>query len=769
MDIDACIKKIDRHLANDNKQPLIVDVQNRADLSLLFSHYKVSGNVFISVSHYCNIDEYPHIEALFDELRLKSERIFVTGISAFLKLQGEQVLRETLRDLLGMTVSGHVVVITYQCKKYLHYSDPRLKQRIAIIDGVEDQTQSLVFSLPEFVLPNNENIIQISGVQCIGDAVENKAVTKLYVKTKKQKNDYPNALFLIEELNNAYDILIQRDRTTSNLRQEYGTCDQWTYALDKLVEKKDWANLIDSEFGNHIALDITFSNFKNFDFNKQWLYFIALKLFGAKNNWCLNEASKKASSVEGLAREIYRSLLNVSKESPDFESNYRSRKSLISSLGNPMNEVINYCNIVQSKGKDSIFYLTDNTQKEKELIFYIIDKFGESYSRKELCTALNLVYPDLYNYLSSSYHFENDLLNLYFQDYKYQKVLNHIFPEFEQTVIEQAKKREYNLILEPRSSKIESISLENSKLYFIDAMGVEYLSYIMAVCSEFKLMASVAVCSCELPSITSKNKEFLEFFENNSIPVVSIKDLDDIKHHGKDDFDYQQTKLPIHLIKELEVLRDLLSKIKECLASGIIKKAILIADHGASRLAVIHETECIWEMSVKGEHSGRCCLKTDVDVQPEYATNAGEFWALANYDRFKGGRKANVEVHGGATLEEVTIPIIELTYRTEDIEIYLLPIDSTSISKESIPEITVSYRKKAAIKIFATAKLQNVRICVDGKFYDAKPTEDFFYVVEMPDIKHAQTYLADVYSGNNHIAEKQFKVKKEGSSEHELL
>ena len=34
-------------------------------------------------------------------------------------------------------------------------------------------------------------------------------------------------------------------------------------------------------------------------------------------------------------------------------------------------------------------------------------------------------------------------------------------------------------------------------------------------------------------------------------------------------------------------------------------------------------------------------LKDDVDIQPEYATDAGEFWALANYDRFKGSRKAN--------------------------------------------------------------------------------------------------------------------------------
>lgn len=768
MDIDACIKKIDRHLANDNVQPLIVDVQNRTDLTQLITHYNVSGNVFVSASQYCNPDEYPHIEELLDDLSSKEEHIFVRGISAFLKLQGERVLRDTLREILGMSPAGHVVVMTYQCRQYLNYSDPRLKQRIAIVDGTEDEMPSFVFIAPDLTLPHDA--ISIEGLHCIGDAIESEEVTKLYVKTKKQKNAYPKSLFSISELNNAYDILLQRDRATAGLCEEYGTREQWYYALHKFGNKKNWADLANAEFGNYRALDVAFPGFSTFDSGRQWIYFIALKLFGAKNNWCLNEAVKKSSSVKEFIKQIYRSLLDISKESPNFENGYLSRKSLITYLGNPTDEVTDYCRIVQGKGKDAIYYLTDNTQKEKELIFQLLDKYADDYSKEEVYSAVKLVYPALYQYLSV-YRFKNELLDSYFQSYKYQKVINHILPEFDKMVTEQASKREYNLILEPRSAKIESIDRTDAQLYFVDAMGIEYLSYIMAVCSELSLMANVTVCSCELPSITSKNKEFLELFESGPLPIVSIKDIDDIKHHGKDDFDYQRTKLPIHLIKELEILRELLEKIKDRLANDTIKKAILIADHGASRLAVIHETECIWEMSAKGEHSGRCCLKTDVDTQPEYAIDAGEFWALANYDRFKGGRKANVEVHGGATLEEVVVPIIELTDLSDKVEVCLLPVTATSISSlDDIPEITVSYRKKAAIKIFITAKLQNVSISIDGKFYDAVPAEEGFYIVEMPDIKREKTYFINVYACGNLIAKGlSFKVKKEGASERELL
>ena len=287
---------------------------------------------------------------------------------------------------------------------------------------------------------------------------------------------------------------------------------------------------------------------------------------------------------------------------------------------------------------------------------------------------LSKVYPALYQYLLP-YRFGNALLDQYFQDYKYQKVINKILPEFVSQVEDQAEKREYNYILAPRTSVIESLNRKDAQLYFMDAMGVEYLGYILSVCRDLNLIASIKVCVSELPSITSRNKEFLELFADARYQTVPIKDIDDIKHHGKYDFDfYNNSKLPIHLIKELEVIRTVLKKIRNDLAESPLQRVFMIADHGASRLAVLHDTENVWEMAEKGQHSGRCCPKSDVDQKPDFAADAGDFWALANYDRFKGGRKANVEVHGGATLEELCVPIIELTYMSEKPEIALMPI-----------------------------------------------------------------------------------------------
>ena len=50
MTIQEVIKKIDRYLKKDNVEPLIVDVQNKADLDAIVLHYKLSFCVLLTRS-----------------------------------------------------------------------------------------------------------------------------------------------------------------------------------------------------------------------------------------------------------------------------------------------------------------------------------------------------------------------------------------------------------------------------------------------------------------------------------------------------------------------------------------------------------------------------------------------------------------------------------------------------------------------------------------------------------------------------------------------
>ncbi len=426
-----------------------------------------------------------------------------------------------------------------------------------------------------------------------------------------------------------------------------------------------------------------------------------------------------------------------------------------------MPETIDFCKILSTKGEDEIYYLTDLTQPEKEKIIKWLSNYGVKYSKDELVSILMNVYPDLAYYLSS-YRYRNEFLNTYFENYKYQKITNRILPSFDKVVEEQAIKMDFVTILKPRTAYVDKLDTQNAQVFFVDAMGVEYLSFIQQKCSEYRLSANISCARCELPSLTVFNKEFVDVLKDKGCPISDIKDLDDIKHHGKDSFDYEKEKTPIYLIKELEIIDDLLTKIKASILAGLYNKAIIISDHGASRLAVLHETENIWNMETKGEHSGRCCKISEIDDKPDFAIEESGYWILANYDRFRGSRRANVEVHGGASMEEVAVPIIEITQKASNIEAFI--VDESRV-------LTLGAKEYAIIKIYVGIRSNNISIKLDGNYYNAEETaEPYIYSVELKNYSKKGKFSIDILDGGSVLASgQQFEIEKKGMSQNNMF
>lgn len=758
MKSDACIKKITKYLVSENVQPLLVNVQNSEDLDKILTYFNVGENVVINASEFCNKDGLPRIETVLNEMATEKKNCFLVGLTSFMRFLGEEEIKKHLTNIINMTITSHVVVMTYQCQKQLSFSsDPRLSRSICLLDGEVDELPELVFMSKDLEVPLSGCIV--TGIENVVEKIEKTTEKKLIIKTNKRKSVYPKSTYAISDMSKAFDIVAEKDSMLSSINENMGTENQWDYLASVMSGQKSFVEICDNEFGNHQSLEIAIPSYNNYSEQKKWLYFIALKIFGAKNNDCLSFSAKNANVYSLLIREVYRSILTKNVEDKDFAQFYLQRKLLLIALENPIDDVVDFCKMVLQKEKTAIYYLTDNTRQERELILTLLEKYYQNASKNEIEKILSFVYSDLSSYLHD-YRYNLPLLDDYFSMYTHCKVINKVLPNMEKLVNQQAKLREYNLLLQPRTSIIDEIDKTSSQLYFMDAMGVEYLSYILAKCKEKKLMANINVCCANLPTITSKNKKFINDFEAQGIVVNSIKELDDIKHHGTNDYDYRQRKQPIHLIRELEIIDDVLDNIKLKIGQGQCEKAFMVSDHGASRLAVLHETENMWEMESKGEHSGRCCPKTEADVQSEFATEEDGFWVLANYDRFKGGRKANVEVHGGATLEEVVVPIIEIHKLADDIEVSII---------EKI--ITVSFRKKAALRLFSNTKLHNVTIQIDGgDFYEAKEQDNNMYLVEMPKLKKAKRYNVNVFVSNNLIVSGlSFEIKKESLQEKDLL
>lgn len=771
MKLDECIERIEKYMHSSDNHPRLVNVQNFEDMKVICSYFNVGSTVFKDVIDYAKFDENPSESKLFYDLRHITGNVFITGFTTFYKLLGEHELKKLLKNLVSFTCSNiHVIVLCYQCERQLCFdNNPNYNNWIYLVDGdVSDKTNLIFnsFSLPSIV---DKNFV-VDGIHCVASFIEQNPPSCLYVKTKKNKRDYPHSLIDILE-QNAYNMLCSIDARTISLLEHYGTMNQWEYALNKISELSSWDNYAFNAFGGVNFLDSSLSKWETYDNDKKWMLFILLKLFKSSDNSYLSRAVSHSDSPEDIITKIYQELLELPHSINDFWKYYDERKELIQRIGELNIQISEYCSWVLQKGKNAIYYLTDLSSREIKIIFQILNDYQEEFSKDEFIQILKHIYPDLYQYLQP-YDYKNKLLNQYFDEYKYQKVTNCVKPNFLDIVEKQAKSRDYNLILPARSEKIESIDMSKTIVYFVDAMGVEYLSFIIAQCRKYNLMAYITLCHCEIPSITCKNKDFVEVFEKHGAVFAKnrngIKGLDEIKHHGEEDFDYTNNELPTYLAKELQIIANIIKEGASKLQD--FEKFVLISDHGASRLSVISKREAKHQMATNGVHSGRCCPKSESDIQPDCAIDGDDFWVLANYDRFKGSRAANVEVHGGATLEEVVIPIIEIKKSSIKYEFKLLT-----------KKITFSKRKKdAQIEIFSKEKIDDILVKI-FKLSENVPAYELGenitvskdgqnFIISIPNLKESGIYSVNIYLQNNLIkSDLRFSADNSDFKEKKLL
>ena len=268
-----------------------------------------------------------------------------------------------------------------------------------------------------------------------------------------------------------------------------------------------------------------------------------------------------------------------------------------------------------------------------------------------------------------------------------------------------------------------AINPQSSFLCWVDALGVEYLSYFIELAKLRGLSISVSVGRTDLPTITSINRNFFDTWPEES--RRKIEELDDTKHHEKGGYKYgPSNEYPIHLAKELEIISHVIDEAATDLAMHKYDRYVIASDHGASRLAVIRKKEEKYDSDTHGEHSGRCC-KYFENCDLPFAIKDHGYLILADYGRFKGSRAANVEVHGGAALEEVVVPVITLSLKDASIEIRIV---------EDI--VRADYKAGATITLYVNKTI----------------SEDLSIELTLDTIKKAGAYHVGVFIGENLVS-----------------
>lgn len=787
----SCFNEITAYFNSDvSGYPFIANIDDNAVLQSIISKMKADGSKsIIRVSDYCNGDNLPNVFNFKTAVK-KIQNGIVLGYVLNDMLLGEHELKKAVSDLLQLPVAGHVVIFIYGCAGLLRnaiYADGnRADHRTLIYEN--ELFQLPVITMTTFAESVQDNVLKdFSALLCTMESLFYDTDNNLLVHTEIKADIYKNSVLQIDTIGGIYDILCKKyQEINASTEEKWGSEKQWKVLYDKIRKSGSLSSVIDKEFGSVYNLSMMIRNaFIDMESDRAWLLWIAMKVFGTKENKYLSAVVKKSESVNNLIELIFLDLLCYKHDSTDFMQLYQERKQLIDLLPNKYLAYIqNYCNLIGRYDRDAVYYLTNLSEKEKLTFLSYLGKADYTYTEEEIRSIVKYAFPELSKYLDDFEFTErntknptNDqellsMLTSYFHDYKLQKVTNRIFPEFMETVESNAVSRPFMKIL-PRISIVKDIDKTNAQLHFFDALGVEYLAYILKRCEDLDLQAVVHIAHCELPSITRTNKDFTKFFqlevdEKGELIIPGTKDLDILKHHDTK-IDYRKCKEPIHLFFELKIIDEELNKIQEMLVTQRFDKIIIISDHGASRLSVIHQTQCdMLTLENKGEESGRCC-KTPTDPHIPEAIYENEYAILANYDRFSGSRPANVEVHGGASLEETVVPIIEITQKPKNLDVHIVDADKP---------IVFHNKDIISVIVYSNITIQKPKLIVNGvsnhSFYCECDCSGFInnshYKFEIPEIKRSGKFAADLYDGEKPVQQGMiFETKKAVGTAKDLL
>jgi len=723
---------VKKYLTSDISTPYFVFI-NDTEYNMAINDLWPEDVEFINTSDYCpDSDKVPDIDALLHFISIaQNKKYIIKGLGEYLALCGSSDAIKELSRFKNKNLNGNKVILFLRGLKSQisgFQSDPRFENRLGTVIGMGECNVSLTVSSTPIYSSS------ISGIKAILTELEKGIHENLVCDTNININ---NSLFPINRIKNAYEG-IRHILPDFEISESCGNDKFWIEFLNEIKNNDSLENIfhihqLDTNLENDFYTRITGKEYRN------WIYFIALKIkTNILNNTYLRLVLENTDSFEDFRDNILKYIIEISPTDRRFSSLYKDRKSLVKQFTEfDIEEFINHNRIIVS---ESIFRLTDNTIKEREEIVTWISKNG-------IISEISDIYPDLSSYLNRYVFkcpFLAGLLTEYFEEYKHQKLSNILKPEFLVKIDELAQSpRKFNQ-LPTRNEILDKLDKTYAYLYWLDALGVEYLSFIEFLAQKYKLSISINIARAELPTITSINKDFYDAWEGNK---EKNTDLDDTKHKAKGGYNYENVKLPIHLVRELDIIKEVIEKAATTLAKRDCKRFLIVSDHGASRLAVLHQKEEKYDTETQGEHSGRCC-KLFQPYDLPFAIEENDYLVLADYGRFKGSRAANVEVHGGASLEEVVVPIIELTLSDKNITVKLIE-----------ENVGVDSRTGTEIELFLSAHLQDISVVLNGKSYNPSQIDENHYSVKLLDIKRAGIYDAFVYSGDNLIGNVTFKTQ----------
>ena len=291
-----------------------------------------------------------------------------------------------------------------------------------------------------------------------------------------------------------------------------------------------------------------------------------------------------------------------------------------------------------------------NTEKE-----FVINLYANGVLDKD---EIKSVYPAFYSYLFGLGEAEIDGKTdwkYYLEAYRASKVADADNPYLKQYYESgyASSTNLYSMYYElQRQEALIAPYVGKTDIYVLDGVGAEYIPLIVDLLSANGYETEYCdYAACHLPSITDVNKEYLSSVDYKEW----FLDFDQKVIHG------EFYKPAVNLRKAFDILE---VKIKEIVQEASGERILITADHGATARAKWTETKKKYNFD-GADHEGRCCKlasKDDYTDTVDYIVYEDEGKPgnpyIISLNETSLYNRPKYENHGGATAEEMLVPVI---------------------------------------------------------------------------------------------------------------
>ena len=273
---------------------------------------------------------------------------------------------------------------------------------------------------------------------------------------------------------------------------------------------------------------------------------------------------------------------------------------------------------------------------------------------------LKQLYPDLYYYLSNTQlTTELPWLTKYIEEYKYVKLAGEYSEAMEKMISEvNASEAAFHDWYDQFSTvkTLMSGRTDINVYFWIDGLGLDWVPLIRQVVKEREndgyYLNEVLVARSKLPTRTENNKEDLQ--QLGGVLLEKIGDLDTLAHQHRD--------YPQYIIDDIAAVRKAINTVLDAHPK---QKIAIVSDHGMTYLSQMVEGRNL--KGIDSDHYGRCgeCKKGIVGDEYYLRINEGKELVALRHQSLGKKVAEGTGAHGGATPEEVIVPIIVISDQKE--------------------------------------------------------------------------------------------------------